>query len=56
MSNILKELTVFADKEAERRGVNKQIFIWAVICFCDFVRKKGYTIVYTGTNDDKQTE
>lgn len=48
MSNVLKKLTEFASEQAERRGVDKQVFVWAVLCFCDFIRKQGYTIVYTG--------
>jgi len=46
--NIYKKLTKFAEKQAERRSVEKQVFVWAVICFCDFIRKSGYTLVYTG--------
>jgi len=54
MPNILKKLTIFAEKQAERRKVDKQIFIWAVICFCDFIRKNGYKIVYVGRKNEKQ--
>lgn len=54
MHNILKELTIFAEKQAEKRGVDKQIFIWAVICFCDFIRKNGYMITYSGKHNAKQ--
>lgn len=47
MSNILKDLTKFAEQQAEHRCIDKQIFVWAVICFCDFLRKYHYTLVYT---------
>lgn len=53
MSNIYKKLTKFAGEQAERRGVDKQVFVWAVICFCDFIRKQGYTIVHTGKKKKK---
>ena len=56
MTNVLKELTAFAEKQAEKRKVDKQIFIWAVLCFCDFVRKKGYQITYIGGKHGKQSE
>lgn len=52
--NIYKKLTKFAEEQAERRCIDKQIFIWAVICFCDFVRKNGYTLVYTRKPKQKQ--
>lgn len=55
MANILKELAQFAERQAERRCIDKQIFVWAVICFCDFIRKKGYKLVYIGKNHGKQS-
>ena len=54
MTNILKKLTEFAEKQAERRNVDKQVFVWAVICFCDFIRKNDYEIIYKGKQHDKQ--
>ncbi len=53
--NIYKKLTKFAGEQAERRCIDKQVFIWAVICFCDFIRKNGYTLVYTGKSHGKQS-
>jgi len=46
--NIYKKLTKFAGEQAERRCIDKQVFVWAVICFCDFIRKNNYKIVYNG--------
>jgi hypothetical protein len=56
MSNILKELAEFAETQADRRKIEKQIFVYAVICFCDFLRKKGYVLTYVGKNNAKQSE
>jgi len=54
MSNILKELAKFAEEQAERRCVDKQIFVWSVICFCDFLRKHNYILVYK--KDDREAD
>jgi hypothetical protein len=54
LPNILKELTKFAEEQAERRKVDKQVFIWAVICFCDFTRKHGYVLTYKGKENEEQ--
>jgi len=56
MTNVLKQLTEFAEQQAERRHVDKQIFIWAVLCFCDFIRKNGYQLTYIGGKNEKQSE
>lgn len=54
MANILKELTQFAEEQADKRCIDKQVFVWAVICFCDFIRKHGYKLVYIGKKNAKQ--
>ena len=54
MSNILKELTEFAERKAEKRGVDKQVFIWAMIAFCDFLRHRGYVLRYVGEERAKE--
>ncbi len=56
MSHILKELTEFAEQQAGKRCIDKQIFIWAVICFCDFMRKKDYKLVYVGREKTREAD
>lgn len=48
------ELREFADSIAEKRGVDKKLFVWSVICLCDFLRKKGYELVYTKGNKNNE--
>ena len=51
---LLNEIIKFSENKAEKRKIDKQTFIWAIICYVDFVNKSGYELVYVGRKDDKR--
>jgi len=53
-SSLLEEITKFAEKTADKREIDKQVFIWAVICYADFINKSGYELIYVGRKNDKR--
>ena len=44
------DLCEFIVKTADTKKIDKEIFVKAVLCYHDFIKKCGYKLVYDRTN------
>jgi len=53
-NSLIEDLKQFAEKHAEKRQIEKRVFVYTVICLLDYIRTQGYMLTYIGKEHAKR--